>query len=451
MMSKIGFIGFGEVNTPVEVIIRKCRAAEEALKAEGLELVSVYPVADDYEETQVNDAVAKLAQEPFDALVVCVAGWIPTHAVVKVTEHYRHLPMVLWGLCGWYEGDRLVTTADQAGTTGLRATFEGLGYKFKYVYDIIGKKTKSDVVAAYCRAAVAAKELRTAKVGMAGYRDMNLYGTLYDGLSLKQTTGVEIETFEMLEMQQRYEKITDAEKKAVVENRIKKWHFLKPAKEASMMKAAGYYLAVKQIAEERHYKSISIKDVDGMKKLCGFPPAPIFMLLSEDGYTTVPENDCLGAVTQLIMNKLTGQLAGYLEFYEFFENSVLAGVPDFVAADMVDGDTYTVLPAAFGLLDQGILNVSKVKTGIVTMSRLTCKNGKYTMQIILGKGKNPPKWEECGWDQPAPQLSALEIEIPDVERFAENVACQHYIVTYGDNRAAIRSLCGILGIAVLEL
>ena len=126
-------------------------------------------------------------------------------------------------------------------------------------------------------------------------------------------------------------------------------------------------------------------------------------------------------------------------------------MPDFVAADMVDGDTYTVLPAAFGLLDQGILNVSKVKTGIVTMSRLTYKQGKYTMQIILGKGKNPPKWEECGWDQPAPQLSALEIEIPDVERFAGNVACQHYIITYGDNRAAIRNLCGILGIEVVEL
>ena len=450
-MSKIGFVGFGEVNTPVEVIIRKCKTAEEALKAEGLDLVSVYPVADDYEETQVNDAVAKLAKEPFDALVVCVAGWIPTHAVVKVTEHYRHLPMVLWGLCGWYEGDRLVTTADQAGTTGLRSTFEGLGYTFQYVYDVIGKKNKSDVVAAYCRAAVAAKELLTAKVGMAGYRDMNLYGTLYDGISLKQTTGVEIETFEMLEMQQRYEKITEAQKQKVVEERIKKWHFLKPANDAAMLKAAGYYLAVKQIAEERHYKSISIKDVDGMKKLCGFPPAPIFMLLSEDGYTTVPENDSLGAVTQLMMNKLTGQLAGYLEFYEFFEKSVLAGVPDFVAADMVDGDTYTVLPAAFGLLDQGILNVSKVKTGTVTMSRLTCKNGKYTMQIILGNGKTPPKWEECGWDQPAPQLSALEIEIPDVERFAENVACQHYIITYGDNRAAIRDLCKILGIEVQEL
>ena len=447
-MAKIGFVGFGEVNTPVDVIIRKCTVAAEALKGEGLDLVTVFPVADDYEETQVNAAVAALKKESFDALVVCVAGWIPTHAVVKVTEHFRHLPMVLWGLCGWYEGDRLVTTADQAGTTGLRGTFEGLGYKFKYVYDIIGKKTRSAAVADYCRAAIAAKQLLTDKVGMAGYRDMNLYGTLYDGLSLKKATGIEIETFEMLEIQQRYEALSEAAKRKVVDERILKWNFLKPANDEAMLKAAGYYLAVKAIAEERNYKSISLKDVDGMKKLCGFPPAPIFMLLSEDGYTTVPENDSLGAVTQLMMNRLTGQLAGYLEFYEFFEESVLAGVPDFVAADMVDGETYTVLPAAFGLLSQGILNVSKVKTGTLTMSRLVYKDGKYTMQIILGEGKNPPKWEECGWDAPAPQLSALEIKIGDVEKFADNVACQHYIITYGDNRKKIADLCSILGIAV---
>ena len=73
------------------------------------------------------------------------------------------------------------------------------------------------------------------------------------------------------------------------------------------------------------------------------------------------------------------------------------------------------------------------------------------MQIIPGMGKTPPKWEECGWDQPAPQLSALEIEIPDVEKFADNVACQHYIITYGDKRADIRNLCAILGIEVVEL
>ena len=47
--------------------------------------------------------------------------------------------MVLWGLCGWMEDGRIVTTADQAGTTALRKTFKDLGYKFTYVYDIIGQ------------------------------------------------------------------------------------------------------------------------------------------------------------------------------------------------------------------------------------------------------------------------------------------------------------------------
>ena len=54
-MSKIAFIGFGEVNTPVDVVVRKCAAAEAALKAEGLDLISVFPVADDYEEKQIGD------------------------------------------------------------------------------------------------------------------------------------------------------------------------------------------------------------------------------------------------------------------------------------------------------------------------------------------------------------------------------------------------------------
>ena len=450
-MSKTAFIGFGEVNTPEEVIVKKCADAEKSLLDKGLDLISVYPVTDDYEEKDITKALDALKGQDFDAMIICIAGWIPTHAVVKITEQYKHLPMVLWGLCGWREDDRIVTTADQAGTTALRKTFADLGYKFKYVYDIIGLPSRVDKVISFVTAAAAAKKLRSAKVGMAGYRDMNLYGTLYDGLSLKKQTGVEIETFELLEVEQRYRALDPADVDKVVEERIKKWNFLKPANPETMKKAAGYYLAVASIAKERNYHAISLKDVDGMKKLCGFPPAPIFMLLSEDGYTTIPENDSLGAVTQLMMHKLTGQLAGYLEFYEFFEHSVLAGVPDFVAADMVDGDTYTVLPAAFGLLSEGILNVSPIKNGTLTMSRLVYTGGRYVMHVLLGEGKKPPVWEECGWAQPAPQLSALEIELRDVPRFADHVACQHYIITFGDNRAAIRDLCRILGIEVLEM
>lgn len=446
---RAAFVGFGEVNTPAEIILRKCRDAEAGLKAEGLDLVSVYPVTDDYEEKDIKKAVAALENEAFDVLILCIAGWIPTHAVVKVTEHFRHKPMVLWGLCGWMEGDRLVTTADQAGTTALRKTFFDLGYDFKYVYDIIGLPSKTKAVYNYAVAAGAAAKLRHARGGMAGYRDMNLYGTLYDGGSLKREVGPEIETFEMLEIQQRYEKLDPADVQAVIDGPMAKWNFLKPADPESMKKAAGYYLAIKSICDERGYEAISLKDVDGMKKLLGFPPAPILMLLSDEAkLCTTPENDSLGNITQLMVKYLTGQCAFYLEFYEFFTDRVLAGVPDYIPAEVADGGV-TVMPAAFGELSEGILNVSKVKTGQVTMCRLTCIDGQYYMHMVVGKGITPRKWEEAGWTQPAPQLPGLEILLDDVEDFAQKVMCQHYIISYGDNSELVRNLCDILGIQVI--
>jgi L-fucose isomerase-like protein len=208
-------------------------------------------------------------------------------------------------------------------------------------------------------------------------------------------------------------------------------------------------MRAKQLIDERGYEAISLKDVDGMKKLCGFPPAPILMLLSDAAkVSTIPENDCLGNVTQLMVKYLTGQCAAYLEFYEFFTDRVLAGVPDFVPEEIVDGEV-TVMPAAFGELSQGILNVSKVKPGELTMCRLFYTNGQYKLHMVKGEGISARRWEEAGWTQPAPQLPALEVMIADVEDFADKVAAQHYFIAYGDQTRRVKNLCGMLGIEVI--
>ena len=69
--------------------------------------------------------------------------------------------------------------------------------------------------------------------------------------------------------------------------------------------------------------------------------------------------------------------------------------------------------------------------------------------MVKGFGKTPMKWEEAGWTQPAPQLPGLQIELDDVPAFAENVMCQHYIISYGDNTDLVKNLCDILGIEVI--
>ena len=451
MKNIVGFVCFGEVNTPIEQLNMKHDEALAALRAKVENVVDGGLVIDDPAYETADAAYAKIAGLDLDCLVVCIAGWVPTHAVIRVTDHFRHVPMILWGLCGWKENGRIITTAEQAGTTALRPAFEALDYTFKYVYNIIGKEWPMEKITSYIAACRARKKLRSAKVGTMGYRDMLLYGTQYEGNSMRGQIGVEVEPYEMLEMVRAIDTL-DATKVAEGVKFVKEnWVFKKDCDDSVIEKGVKYALAITKKIKERGWEAITLIDVDGMKKLEGFPPAMVFMLLEHYcNILTIPENDVMGAVTQLIMKYITGQTVPYLEYYEFFENSMLIGVPDFVPKSVTDGDV-TVLPAAFGLLNASLLNVSKVKTGYVTCTRLVYLKGKYKMHVYTAEAKEPPAWNEYGWDDPAPQLPSLEV-FPDsctVEEFAQNVSSQHVIVAYGNHVQALRDFCAMMDIELV--
>jgi L-fucose isomerase-like protein len=446
---KAAFVGFGEINSPQELIKTKCEQALKEVKSLGIEVLTTPHVTDDPEGKDVSRALSDLQKGDFDLLIICIAGWIPAHAVIAITHPYRNKPMILWGLAGDMINGKVVTPAPQAGTTALRKVFEDLNYRFKYIYNVIGKPSSLEKIKSFTKAAAAISALENRKVGMMGFRDMKLYNTLYEGLSLKSKLGVDIEYFEMLEMVQQSEKIKETEVDELLKKIKGEWDFEKPADDDFLKKGIRYYLAIKNISEENGYQAISLKDVDGMKKILSFPPAMIFMLLSDElKLCTIPENDAMGAVTQLVVKQLTGQCAAYLEFYEFFENSVLLGVPDFVPSEVVEGRV-KVKPAAFGGISGGLLNISTMNTGRVTLARLSNTADRYTMHLVTGEAKLR-SWEEAGWDAPAPQLPSLEIFLDTpVEEFAQKVAGQHYIVSYGDHSQTLKDFCLLKNIEVV--
>ncbi|NQT59375.1 MAG: hypothetical protein HQ557_10390 [Bacteroidetes bacterium] len=448
---RVGYICFGEVNTPIERLRIKDSEAKKSLSSLDIVLIDAGIVIDDPDYKTANAVIEKLKGETVSSLIVCAAGWVPTHAVIKVTDGFRNLPILLWGLCGWRENGKIITTAGQAGTSALRPAFEALDYRFKFVYSTIGQSEPLDKISAFLKAAQTAAKLRSARVGSMGYRDMLLYGTQFEGNSMRGQIGVEVEPFEMLEMVQNIETLqADAVAEGV--SYVKKnWVFQKPCDDAILEQGVKYTLAIGKKIKERGYEAITLIDVDGMKKLLSFPPAMVFMLLSEFyDVQTIPENDVMGSVAQLMLKYITGQTISYLEYYEFFEKSILAGVPDFIPPANTQGDV-TLLPAAFGLLSSSVLNVSKVRTGYVTCVRLIYLKGKYKMHIYTGEAKEPPAWEEFGWDDPAPQLPSFEI-FPDsctVEEFAQKVSSQHVLVAYGNHTESLRDLCGLLDIEVI--
>lgn len=446
---RAGFVGFGEINTPRDLIVGRCAQAAESLRKAGLEIFETAPVCDDPPGQEAARARNELARHDFDVLILCVAGWIPSWAVFAVIEMFKHKPMVLWGLTGWQAGDRFVTTADQAGTTALRKPMQDMGYVFKYIVTRRGQAPDVGAVVAYAEAARAATLLKSAKIGMAGYRDMRLYGTLYDGVSLKARIGPEIEHFELLEIARLMEAVSDTDIRKTADALRRRWTFVKEPKPGTVENSVRLYLAFKAKIAERGYAGFSYNDVDGVKKLMQFAPAGSMTLLHDElDISSVPENDSLGAVTQLMARYLTGQVGGYLEFYEFLENGALMGVPDYVPAEMVDGKV-TVMPNAFGDFGEGLLNVSRLKTGPVTLCRLGSCGGDYTLHVITGEARTPIPWEEAGWAPPAPQLPSLEIVFnTPADDFIQKVMSQHYILVYGDHRKRLESLAAILGIPV---
>ena len=247
--------------------------------------------------------------------------------------------------------------------------------------------------------------------------------------------GAEVDVFETLEVVQRMALIDDAEVEQVRDRLLVEWDFEGVIDLAAFDQPVRMYLAIRDLVKERGFKGVSLIDVDGVKKLLKFPPGLVMSLLVDrENVAAIPEDDALGLITQLMVRYITGQVGAYFEFYEFMKDSVLIGVPDFIPAAVAEGRVKARL-SRFGMLSAGVLNISKVKTGRVTLCRLASRGDRYKMHIVTGEAVAPRRWEEAGWEYPAPQLPGLEVILDEpVEDFAQKVLSQHYIIAYGDHR-----------------
>ena len=81
---KVAFVGFGEVNTPKEIIQEKCDQAIQWLTSSGLDVSSTAPVCDDPAGETAQRAISELTGRNFDLLIACVAGWIPSYTIVRL-------------------------------------------------------------------------------------------------------------------------------------------------------------------------------------------------------------------------------------------------------------------------------------------------------------------------------------------------------------------------------
>jgi len=443
---RVGFSAFGYYGYPREAIASRGHEAAEALRALGIEVTETDPMTS-FDE--VPHGLEQLAGKEYDAIIACVIAWTETPVIVGILRDYLHLPILLWGRGGYTVDGRLVSPAAQAGTSAVLDTVKYLGAKYKYIYDYPDSPMSLDKVSDFCQAAKAVNVLAHTRIGMMGYADMGLYSIMFDGLEVRKQLGVEVESFDMLEIEQAMQKLPKDAVQSVMTEWQKSWEFEQPVTSMILERVARLTLALNDKIDQRGYLAASTKCVYGVTRYMGCTACMAQSMLGDKTHF-VCENDVPGMITQTMLGLLTGQSTTFVEMYEYFPDRLLTGVCGFVPTSFIDGGKVSVRGHSWGGSSGGIVNTAQMKAGKVTLARISLHGERYRMHIVTGEGVKPRAWEELGWAPPAPNFPSLEI-IPDggVEQFANNALAQHYAVVYGDHRQKLVNLCELLGIDVV--
>jgi L-fucose isomerase-like protein len=369
--------------------------------------------------------------------------------IIGILRDYLHLPILLWGRGGYTVNGRLVSPAAQAGTPAVLDTLKLMGAKLKYIYDYPDSPMSLEKVRDFCRSAKAVNILAHSRIGMMGYADMGLYSLMFDGLQVRKNLGIEVESYDMLEIEQAMQKLPAEVVQVQIGDWQKSWEFEQPVAPQIMERVARLTLALNDKIDQRGYLAASTKCVYGVTKYMGCTACMAQSMLG-DKVHFVCENDVPGMITQTMLGLLTGQSTTFLEMYEYFPDRILTGVCGFTPTSIIDGGKVSVRGHSWGGSSGGIVNTGQMKTGKVTLSRISLHGERYRMHIVTGEGIKPRAWEELGWAPPAPYFPSLEIIIDGgVEQFANKALAQHYAVVYGDHSQKLADLCKLLDIEVI--
>ena len=415
--------------------------SERQLQEAGLELVCTDPV---FALGQEGRAIEELKRAPWDFLIVNVINWIDPRAATRLLYEFRHEPIVLYSKGGFTEGDTLISPAAGAGSTALRYPMERWGIKFKYLFNAHDEPMDIEGILKFGRAAQVMKKLQHARVGILGFNDMGLYTTGFNVTSLRKHTGVEVESFDMLELDRKLEALPEAEVQAAVDRITADWEYpLGKPKEAAIERAIRLYLATVGICKEKDFSAVSYKCVEGIPAHMNAVHSVPSSLVASDGYPYVDEDDVGNLVAELMLKWLSGETTTFLEHYEHHPEWILLGVDGMVPLQLMAGKPQ-VKPISTVLLD-GLVFCGPMRTGRLTLACLSEDDQGYRMHIVTGEGKTPPQWVEMG--VPLPSWPSVKF-YPDgsVRSILDHVQSQHFAAVFGDYASELKDLCDLLGI-----
>ena len=435
----------------VDGVTRTHRLVKGVLGNLGFEVLDEAPLLREYGE--MLGAGRALRARGIKALVIMVGSWTYANCAAAAALE-ADVPVLVWG-------DATPGTVGLVGAAITRGGLAELGVHSNLVYglfDDVGTQRRAKQL---LDAACAATSLRGQRLGYAGGRSMGMLTAVCDPNEVRLKFGVEIDSFEQMEVISRAEALDDSRAESFL-------HWMHNtfgqilAKEDPLKKQIKMYLALQDLMSEREYDFVGVKCLPELPALhTTFCLAHAIMGDAQDDLgpkervVFACEADLNAALTMQMLRLLQDGPVGFADLLEFdFDTGIFTVVncgsqpTDFAASPQdVWWEREGVLEFEWkygGCSPQAVTRASDI-----TLARLSREAGEYRTLIAPAETVDVPREQlrDLMWERPR---SFVKLRC-DRHAFLDAVRSNHVHMVFGDWIAELEEVCAILGVEPITI
>lgn len=394
----------------------------------------------------------RLRAEGIHALVLTVGTWTYSNASAVAAQE-AGVPTVVFA-------PSELGAVSIVGASISRGALDQLGIPAWLTYGDFAEPRVRREMGVRLRGAAAASMLRGTVYGVAGGRCMGMLTGEFDPHEWRTRFGVEIDSWEQIDIIERSKKIPDQEAQAFLDWMRAEYSEVN-AKEEVMLAQIKMYLALKAFVKEKRYDFISVKSLPELPYVyTTFCLAEA--LFNDQSDASGPkesivcndESDGHGALTMQILKNLSGGPTMATDVLHIDYDDNLLRLCNFSQpTDFAPSHKHVIWEpeglGEFKWLMGGCTPQYVARAGELTLARISKIAGEYAMLILLGDSVEFPreKTREINYRQPH---VFVHPRCP-MDDFIRELRCNHIHLTFGDFREELVEACRVLGIRPIVL
>lgn len=394
----------------------------------------------------IEQITKEFKSQEVDVIVMVYGAFTGDDVAAYFTEMLK-VPIILWAPyeVPFEKNDRLYSNA-LCSMTMNAAAIRKLGAKYHTVYGSKEDPRAADKVKNLIMAYHTVNAMKHTNLGLLGYRPTAFYNCSFDESLIRRTFGVKIEETDLKVVFDHMDALPEQEWKGDMEQ-MEKDYDTEGLPEGHLENHSKLYLALKQVMAEQGYDFGTIKCWPEMGNLHTTPCA-VLGRLADAGINIGCEGDVDAELAQIAEYYLTGQPSFITDLINVDEEkNVITFWHCGNAAPSLCNRDYELLVRNHPLAGQGTAFWGSLKPGNVTVARFANIDGGYKLFLLRG--------EAVAMDRYTRGIMAnvkTERPVRDIlDGIIEAGIPHHYSIVWEDVADALKQICSLLDIPVIEL